>query len=65
MLSIKSNLPFLCSFFLPFVQEMYKASKYEISPDMKLVLLAYNVQLVRPVFIWVLYVCVEMKVIMA
>lgn len=44
---------------------MYKASKYEVSPDMKLVLLAYNVQLVRPVFIWVLYVCVEMKVIMA
>ncbi len=62
MLSIKSNLPFLCSFF---PQEMYKASKYEVSPDMKLVLLAYNVQLVRPVFIWVLYVCVEMKVIMA
>ncbi len=62
MLSIKSNLPFLCSFFF---QEMYKASKYEVSPDMKLVLLAYNVQLVRPVFIWVLYVCVEMKVIMA
>uniref|UniRef100_A0A8C1RS30 A-type potassium channel modulatory protein DPP6 n=1 Tax=Cyprinus carpio TaxID=7962 RepID=A0A8C1RS30_CYPCA len=26
--------------------EMYKASKYEVSPDMKLVLLAYNVQLV-------------------
>ncbi|XP_016105041.1 dipeptidyl aminopeptidase-like protein 6, partial [Sinocyclocheilus grahami] len=24
--------------------EMYKASKYEVSPDMKLVLLAYNVQ---------------------
>uniref|UniRef100_A0A8C1RS22 Dipeptidyl-peptidase 6a n=1 Tax=Cyprinus carpio TaxID=7962 RepID=A0A8C1RS22_CYPCA len=38
------------------ILEMYKASKYEVSPDMKLVLLAYNVQLVRPVFIWVLYV---------
>lgn len=24
-------------------QEMYKASKYEVSPDMKHVLLAYNV----------------------
>lgn len=60
MLSIKSHLPFLCCF-----QEMYKASKYEVSPDMKLVLLAYNVQPVRPMFICVLYVCVEMKVIMA
>uniref|UniRef100_A0A8C1WH99 Dipeptidyl-peptidase 6a n=1 Tax=Cyprinus carpio TaxID=7962 RepID=A0A8C1WH99_CYPCA len=38
------------------ILEMYKASKYEVSPDMKLVLLAYNVQLVRPVFILVLYV---------
>jgi len=46
-------------------QEMYKASKYEVSPDMRLVLLAYNVQPVRPVFIWVLYVCVERKVIIA
>lgn len=25
------------------LQEMYKASKYEVSPDMKHVLLAYNV----------------------
>uniref|UniRef100_A0A4W6BR11 A-type potassium channel modulatory protein DPP6 n=1 Tax=Lates calcarifer TaxID=8187 RepID=A0A4W6BR11_LATCA len=36
------------SFFLPLTsafasQEMYKASKYEVSPDMKHVLLAYNV----------------------
>lgn len=54
-----------CTFSLFSFQEMYKASKYEVSPDMKLVLLAYNVQPVRPVFIWVLYVCVEMKVIMS
>lgn len=32
---------------------MYKASKYEVSPDMKLVLLAYNVQPVRLVFVCV------------
>lgn len=43
-----------CTFSLFSFQEMYKASKYEVSPDMKLVLLAYNVQPVRPVFIWVL-----------
>uniref|UniRef100_A0A8C2FGI2 A-type potassium channel modulatory protein DPP6 n=1 Tax=Cyprinus carpio TaxID=7962 RepID=A0A8C2FGI2_CYPCA len=36
------------------ILEMYKASKYEVSPDMKLVLLAYNVQLVRPVETWIL-----------
>uniref|UniRef100_A0A8C1YD93 A-type potassium channel modulatory protein DPP6 n=1 Tax=Cyprinus carpio TaxID=7962 RepID=A0A8C1YD93_CYPCA len=54
---ISSNLIYLFSVFFVlflFFQEMYKASKYEVSPDMKLVLLAYNVQLVRPVFIWVL-----------
>uniref|UniRef100_A0A8C2B0K1 A-type potassium channel modulatory protein DPP6 n=1 Tax=Cyprinus carpio TaxID=7962 RepID=A0A8C2B0K1_CYPCA len=44
------------TFSLFFFQEMYKASKYEVSPDMKHVLLAYNVHLVRPVFIWMLYV---------
>lgn len=32
-----------CVFFLSAFQEMYKASKYEVSPDMKHVLLAYNV----------------------
>uniref|UniRef100_A0A673Y9T4 A-type potassium channel modulatory protein DPP6 n=1 Tax=Salmo trutta TaxID=8032 RepID=A0A673Y9T4_SALTR len=31
-----------CVFFLSAFQEMYKASKYEVSPDMKHVLLAYN-----------------------
>ncbi len=41
------GLIFLCFFShlssaFPF-QEMYKASKYEVSPDMKHVLLAYNV----------------------
>lgn len=39
--------------FFCLVQEMYKASKYEVSPDMKLVLLAYNVQPVRLVFVCV------------
>lgn len=35
-----SRLSFPSAFAL---QEMYKASKYEVSPDMKHVLLAYNV----------------------
>uniref|UniRef100_A0A8C2FJ32 A-type potassium channel modulatory protein DPP6 n=1 Tax=Cyprinus carpio TaxID=7962 RepID=A0A8C2FJ32_CYPCA len=54
---ISSNLIYLFSVFFVlflFLQEMYKASKYEVSPDMKLVLLAYNVQLVRPVETWIL-----------
>uniref|UniRef100_A0A8C2FHJ8 A-type potassium channel modulatory protein DPP6 n=1 Tax=Cyprinus carpio TaxID=7962 RepID=A0A8C2FHJ8_CYPCA len=44
---ISSNLIYLFSVFFVlflFLQEMYKASKYEVSPDMKLVLLAYNVE---------------------
>uniref|UniRef100_A0AAR2JU76 A-type potassium channel modulatory protein DPP6 n=1 Tax=Pygocentrus nattereri TaxID=42514 RepID=A0AAR2JU76_PYGNA len=44
---LKASSPFF-SFFSAF-QEMYKASKYEVSPDMKHVLLAYNVQPVRGV----------------
>lgn len=32
-----------CLTFAFALQEMYKASKYEVSPDMKHVLLAYNV----------------------
>uniref|UniRef100_A0A8C1WGP5 A-type potassium channel modulatory protein DPP6 n=1 Tax=Cyprinus carpio TaxID=7962 RepID=A0A8C1WGP5_CYPCA len=47
------SFTFSLFFLFLFLQEMYKASKYEVSPDMKLVLLAYNVQLVRPVFILV------------
>lgn len=35
------SLSYICLCFSP--QEMYKASKYEVSPDMKHVLLAYNV----------------------
>ena len=31
-----------CVFSLSALQEMYKASKYEVAPDMKHVLLAYN-----------------------
>lgn len=33
--------------FLPLVQEMYKASKYQVSPDLSHVLLAYNIVPVR------------------
>uniref|UniRef100_A0A673YA35 A-type potassium channel modulatory protein DPP6 n=1 Tax=Salmo trutta TaxID=8032 RepID=A0A673YA35_SALTR len=36
------NSLIFCVFFLSAFQEMYKASKYEVSPDMKHVLLAYN-----------------------
>uniref|UniRef100_A0A673LCL9 A-type potassium channel modulatory protein DPP6 n=1 Tax=Sinocyclocheilus rhinocerous TaxID=307959 RepID=A0A673LCL9_9TELE len=43
---ISSKFSLTFSLLLFFFQEMYKASKYEVSPDMKLVLLAYNMQLV-------------------
>uniref|UniRef100_A0AAZ3P4S6 A-type potassium channel modulatory protein DPP6 n=1 Tax=Oncorhynchus tshawytscha TaxID=74940 RepID=A0AAZ3P4S6_ONCTS len=36
------NSLIFCVFSLSALQEMYKASKYEVSPDMKHVLLAYN-----------------------
>lgn len=41
------------------LQEMYKASKYEVSPDMKHVLLAYNVAPVSMSFVCLFFELVK------
>lgn len=41
------------------LQEMYKASKYEVSPDMKHVLLAYNVAPVSISFVCLFFELVK------
>lgn len=42
MCGLKPHLLFFLKKLFSGFQEMYKASKYEVSPDLKYVLLAYN-----------------------